>query len=164
VIAIALVLGGIALVWGVLDSRSDQPYAAPDFTLTTYSGAKYRLSDLRGKVVVINFWASWCVPCRVEAPALQQLWTDLQNQNVMILGIDQADKTEDALVHIHQYNLTYPNGPDDGIADRYGIQGLPTTIVVDPRGIVTDTILMAVEPHNLQARIEAALTHTQESP
>ena len=160
VIAITLVIGGAGLAWAILDSRNDKPYSAPDFTLTAFDGVPYRLSDLRGNVVVINFWASWCGPCRTEAPILQKLWTELKGQNVIFLGVDQADKLDQAQAHIREFGLTYPNGPDNGIVDAYHIQGLPTTIIVDPQGLVSSTILAAVDSRDLRARIQMALIST----
>ena len=162
-IAIALVIGAVLLALALLDSRNDQPYKAPDFTLTAYDGTSHHLADLRGSVVVINFWASWCVPCQAEAPVLQKLSGELKGQKVVFLGVDQADKVEDAQAHIRKFGITYPNGPDNGIVDAYRIQGLPTTIVVDPQGIVSSTILAAVNENDLLGRIELALTHPQDN-
>src|SRR5689334_10242414 len=74
-IAGALVIGIAALGWALLDARQPTNDIAPDFTLTAYDGASYQLSDLRGKVVVLNFWATWCGPCKGEVPGLVALWS-----------------------------------------------------------------------------------------
>ncbi|MEP7286259.1 MAG: TlpA disulfide reductase family protein [Chloroflexota bacterium] len=157
VIGAALVILTVALGWAILDTQHDQPYIAPDFTLTAYDGQHYHLNDLRGKVVVINFWANWCAPCRAEAPALQSIWTKLSAKDVMFIGVDQSPTQDAALAFLHEFGVTYPNGPDTGISNAYRIQGLPTTIVINREGVVTDTILAAVEPHSLESRIEVAL-------
>ncbi len=155
VIAVSLVVCFAALAWALLDSQ--QVRAAPDVTLHTYDGAAYRLHDLRGNVVVLNFWASWCGPCRAEAPGLQQVWLDLRDRGVMFLGIDQADTLDRAQAYLREFGISYPNGPDNGIVQAFGVQGLPTTIIVDSDGMIRDTLRTSVEPGHLRARVEAAL-------
>src|SRR5260221_494161 len=91
VIAAAIVILALALGWALLDARNAYPNVAPDFTLTTFDGKTVRLSDLKGKVVVLNFWATWCGPCRAEAPQLQALWQKYKDRGVLFLGVDQAD-------------------------------------------------------------------------
>ncbi|MGQ0602208.1 MAG: TlpA disulfide reductase family protein, partial [Anaerolineales bacterium] len=88
--------------------------AAPDFALTTFDGETLRLSDLRGQVVVINIWASWCVPCRDEAPVLERVWREYRDRDVVFLGVDYADTEREARAFIAEFGLTYPNGPDVG--------------------------------------------------
>lgn len=155
VIAISLLICALALAWALFDSR--QVRAAPDFSFTTFDGVVYRMQDLRGKVVVLNFWASWCGPCRAEAPALQQTWLDLRNRDVVFLGVDQADTLEAAQSYLREYAISYPNGPDNGIVLAFQVQSLPTTIIVGRDGTIRDTLWTAVEPGDLRARIEAAL-------
>jgi cytochrome c biogenesis protein CcmG, thiol:disulfide interchange protein DsbE len=154
VIAVALIVGGLAAAWAVIDSRNVRPYVAPDFTLTTYDEQTVHLADLRGKVVVLNFWASWCAPCRAEAPVLQVMASQLKD--VAFIGIAQGDTPENAQAYIKEYGITYANGPDNGIVDAYRVQGLPSTIVISPTGIVTDTILSGINIKDLIDRITAA--------
>jgi peroxiredoxin len=156
-IAGALIIGAAALIWALLDARQPTNDIAPDFTLTSYDGASYQLSTLRGKVVVLNFWATWCGPCRGEARGLVTLWSRMKERDVIFLGIDQEDKPEDARTFINEFDIPYPNGPDNGIVSAYHIQGLPTTIIVDPNGLVAARILAPTDPSNLQARIEVIL-------
>lgn len=137
------VLMAIATVgWALINHNPGQPRSgpAPDFTLTTFDGEDIRLSDLRGKVVLVNFWGSWCAPCHAEAPDLQALHERYQDQDVIILGIAYLDAPEDSLEFIEQYNITYPNGLDVGTKiseDLYHIQGAPETFVIDQQGNIT---------------------------
>ena len=156
-IAGALVICVAALIWGVLDARQPTVDIAPNFTLDGYNGVSYQLSDLHGKVVVLHFWATWCEPCRGEAPSYEALWSRLKDNNVIFLGIDQADNPDDARAFIKQFSIAYPNGPDNGIVSLYRVQGLPSTIIVDQNGLVAARILAPADPNDLQSRIEALL-------
>jgi cytochrome c biogenesis protein CcmG/thiol:disulfide interchange protein DsbE len=91
---------------------------------------------MRGKVVVINFWASWCVPCRDEAAFLQKTWEAYKDRGVVFVGVDWVDPEPDAKAYIKQYNITYLNGPDLGsaISPLYKIKGVPETYFVGRDG------------------------------
>lgn len=134
-VALTVLVFGIALV----RQQQGQPTAgpAPDFTLTTFDGAEFRLSEQRGKVVVINFWASWCGPCRDEAPAFESLWQEYKDQGVVFLGVTYADDPDDSLAFIDEFGMTYPNA-EDGKSEvskaLYRIQGVPETFVIDQQG------------------------------
>ena len=94
------------------------------------------LSDYRGRVVVLNFWASWCDPCRAESPLLERWHRRLRKQGATVLGVDVQDVSGDARAFVDEYGLTYPmlrDGPGH-IRDDFGILGLPETFVVDRRG------------------------------
>lgn len=115
----------------------------PDFTLTLFSGYEYdgqaeiHFDDFRGKVVVINFWASWCKPCEQEAAELQQAWTYYQpTGEVIFLGVDYVDTEPEALVYLKKYRITYPNGPDLGtkVSQLFRIKGVPETYFIDKTG------------------------------
>ena len=155
VIAISLTIGVLALAWALFDSREVR--SAPDFTLTAFDGAVYPMRELRGRVVVLNFWASWCGPCRAEAPGLQQAWLDLRNQDVIFLGVDQADAPDAAQQFMREFAISYPNGPDNGIVQAFQVQSLPTTIIVGRDGMIHDTLYTAVERSDLRTRVETAL-------
>jgi cytochrome c biogenesis protein CcmG/thiol:disulfide interchange protein DsbE len=109
---------------------------APDFVLTLSDGSEVRLSDLRGKAVVINFWASWCAPCRAEAPTLEETYKRYADRDVVILGITLWDTEEAAAEFRKVYGQTYPSGidPNGKIAIEYGVSGIPETYFIAPDG------------------------------
>lgn len=137
-VGVFMVLG--VLGWG-LDRSGSGPIAsgpAPDFTLTAFDGQSVTLQDLRGQVVVVNFWASWCPPCREEAAYLERTWRDHQGRGVVFLGVDWVDTEKEALAYIDEFDITYFNGPDLGtrIAQAYRIRGVPETFFIDKNGQV----------------------------
>lgn len=163
--SIVLLVGILAVVavfgWALIRSNQTQPTAgpAPDFTLTTYDGQEYRLSDLRGQVVIVNFWASWCVPCRVEAPDLQRVYDRYKDRGVTILGVAYTDTDTNALAFIDEFDMTYPTGPDLGtrISDRYNILGVPETFVIDQQGNIVKFIIAPTSEAELSALIDGLL-------
>ena len=130
----------LAAIFGVQLARQNmtQPTSGPasDFELTTFNGETFKLSDFLGQVVVLNFWASWCVPCRDEAPILEGLWQQYRTQDVVVIGIAYADNERDSLAFINEFGITYPNGADLGtrISEEYRITGVPETFVIDQNG------------------------------
>lgn len=130
---------------------------APDFSLSAFSGESLRLSDLRGQVVVINFWASWCKPCEEEAAALESTWRYYQGLGapVLFLGVDYVDTETEALAYLERWDITYPNGPDlqTRISHDYRIRGVPETFIVDQSGTV---VQIKVGPTN-QAELQQAI-------
>ena len=117
--------------------------SAPDFTLpvlsTRSNPATIHLSTLKGKAIILNFWASWCGPCNDEAPLLQKSWSGLQAQHIAFIGIDGSERTSDALKFLQQYRISYPNVQDtanSATALAYGVTGLPETIFIDQQGNV----------------------------
>ena len=136
-IAAVGVLAGL-LVWQL----THQPPAprvgqrAPAFELDRLNGpGSVSLTSLRGKAVVLNFFASWCAPCKREAPALEKVWRDYRAQGVIVLGIDTNDASNDAKQFISAHGVTYPTvGDGGGLTGKYGIQGLPATYVLNRQG------------------------------
>jgi cytochrome c biogenesis protein CcmG/thiol:disulfide interchange protein DsbE len=112
---------------------------APPFALTTFDGKAVSLEAHRGKVVVLNFWASWCYPaCYDEAPVLEASWRRVQAEGVVVLGIAIQDKDPASLEFIQRFGLTFPNAPDPAgkVSIDYGVYGVPETFVIDRRGVI----------------------------
>jgi cytochrome c biogenesis protein CcmG/thiol:disulfide interchange protein DsbE len=112
---------------------------APPFTLTLFDGSTLALEQLRGKVVFVNFWASWCPPCRAEARMLEVAWRKYREEGVVFVGVNIQDKEESARAFLKEFGVTYPNGLDRGsrIAIEYGVWGLPETFLIDRDGRIT---------------------------
>lgn len=122
---------------------SDEKGPAPDFELASLSGETFRLSEQRGKVVVINFWATWCGPCRVEIPDLIRMQEVLGSEGVQFVGISLDEEGKEIVEPFAQEaNFNYPILLDDGsISEKFGgIYALPTTIIVDRKGIIQHRI------------------------
>jgi len=115
---------------------------APDFTAARLDGAgSISLSSLRGRPVVLNFWASWCVPCRDEAPLLRQA-ERVYGDRVQLLGVDIRDARPDALRFVDRYNIEYPSVRDESldVYDAYGLTGQPETFFIDDEGVVVEHV------------------------
>lgn len=131
---------------------------APDFAFTTFSGETIRLADLRGKGVVLNFWASWCVPCRTEAPLLEATWRRERDHGIVFIGLDYLDQTYAAQAFLAEFDITYPTGPDlqSAAARRYGITGVPETFFIGPDGKIVSTVIAPLtSADDLDQRINA---------
>jgi cytochrome c biogenesis protein CcmG/thiol:disulfide interchange protein DsbE len=142
-------LGLLGMVGFTLNKRQQgtvQPGdVIPDFTLPLFSDYEYagqseiKLSDLRGKVVVLNFWASWCKPCEQEAAELQEAWELYEpTGQVIFLGADYVDTEPEARVYLQKYGINFPNGPDMGtrISQLFRIAGVPETYFIDRAGVL----------------------------
>lgn len=110
---------------------------APDFSLETFDAQTVRLADYRGSPVVINFWSSWCIPCRTEMPLLESTWRRYGN-DIHFVGVAYVDTEDAARTFLDEYDVTYPNGLDLGtrISDAYRIKGVPETYFIDREGQV----------------------------
>jgi cytochrome c biogenesis protein CcmG/thiol:disulfide interchange protein DsbE len=135
-----------------------RPAAA--FTLTSFDGAPVRLDELRGKVVVLNFWASWCYPsCYEEAPVLERGWRAYRDRDVVVLGVDIQDKDEAGRKFIRDFSLTFPNAPDpDGkVSVDYGVYGVPETFFIDRQGRIRVKHVSAVTDQVFRSTVDMLL-------
>ena len=143
-----LLWGGLGLLFVVLAIglfRSQQGQVsvgevAPDFELISFDGETYRLSDYRGSVILVNFWASWCESCKPEARDLELAYQYyLERGDVLFLGVDYVDTEPEALGYLKEFGITYPNGPDlrTRISQAYRVRGVPETFIVDQQGIIS---------------------------
>ncbi|RKD25003.1 cytochrome C biogenesis protein [Ammoniphilus oxalaticus] len=163
-IAILALLGLVA--WGIFDmgksnSGSEelsvqeesqapiglaQGYLAPDFELETIDGNKVKLSDYRGKKVLLNMWASWCPPCRAEIPDMQQFYEQNVDQNVVVLGVNltSAERQPERIPRfIEEFGMTFPIVLDEqsNVSDRYQVSSIPTSFILDSQGVIQQKIV-----------------------
>jgi cytochrome c biogenesis protein CcmG, thiol:disulfide interchange protein DsbE len=173
-VAIGLVaLLFILLVWALVSeeggdlakqaNRGDLPQA-PEFTLERLDrNGELVLSSLQGKAVVVNFWASWCRPCKEEAPFLEQVWREKRERGLVVVGYDAKDFRRDARRFAKRFGLTFPivfDGPGDQLGD-WGVTGFPETFVLDRQGRIVAAfvgdVTSAEDKQELRAAIEEAL-------
>ena len=161
-ITFGLVFGLLALLgWGLVQVNLGQVDSgmAPDFTITSFEGETITLSELRGQVVIINFWASWCPPCREEAAYLEATWRKYQDQGVVFIGVDYVDTEKEALAYMEEFDITYFNGPDLGtrISHDYRMDGVPETYYVAKNGELRGVKVGPLASPELDEKIEELL-------
>ncbi len=133
----------VVLGWGLMRTNAERPDdVAPDFEVQFFNGYEWegqptaKLSDFRGRPVVLNFWASWCVECRIEADLLEQTWQQYRDQGVVFLGVAYIDVEPKSLAYLEEFGITYPNAPDlrSSVSSKYEITGVPETFFINPDG------------------------------
>lgn len=152
----------------VLDVSERQP--APAIEGITLDGDDFALVDQIGKVVVLNVWASWCAPCRAEAPDLQLVWEETQNEGVQFVGLDTRDSDAAARAFVENFSITYPNVIDrDGrlqlqFGESLPPQAIPSTVVVDREGRVAARVLGVVSAASLRAILDPLIAEPGAGP
>jgi cytochrome c biogenesis protein CcmG/thiol:disulfide interchange protein DsbE len=140
-------------------ARGERPQA-PDFTLERLDReGQLTLSSLEGKAVVLNVWASWCIPCKEEAPFLERAWRQNRRRGLVVVGLDAKDFRRDARRFVERFGLTFPivyDGPGDTLGG-YGVTGFPETFVLDRQGKVVEAFAGAVNAEEERARLRAAI-------
>ena len=170
-VAVALVLGLLALlIWKVVHNpsspviraeQSDAIVAAPPFTKARVdTTGTLSLASLRGKVVVLNFWQSYCAPCTAEAPTLAAGAKHWAGKGVVFVGVDEQDLHAPALKFLRRFGITYPIVADNlSLTGHYGVTGYPETFFIDRRGrVIPPHVIGGVTTKTLDAGIERALT------
>lgn len=150
------------VAWGIYQNNQSQPEGgeAPDFTLPLIMDeGEFTLSEQQGNVVVVNFWGSWCGPCRDEAPMLQDNFERFQDRGVVFVGIAVKDTPRDATEYIEEFGITYPNVMDLGghMEDAYRTQGVPETFIIGRDGEITKFFFATPNELEFVEAIEDAL-------
>lgn len=140
---VILLLASVGILWAVFNFQNDEVVKlelggpAPGFTLQTLDGKTASLSDYKGKVVLVNFWASWCQPCREEMPAIEQAYETYKDQGLVVLGVNLKEKTVPVQGFVDNYKLTFPilMDTDNAVAiDLYKVKPIPTSFFIDREG------------------------------
>ena len=131
---------------------------ATPFTVTLFDGRKITLDSVKGKAVFLNFWASWCPPCRDEARDLEAAWQKVKDKNMIFIGVALQDLDKNSLEFLKEFEVTYPNGKDESgkIAVDYGTWGIPESFFIDPQGRITYKHVGGIRAALVLVKIEEA--------
>lgn len=148
VILVMILLSGLLITGCSADSESSTATvgeAAPNFTLQNLNGQSISLNDLKGKPVLVNFWATWCHPCVSEMPYIQEIYGEWSGKGLVVLAINIGDSSSEAEQFLQNHNLSLPVLLDTNkaVARRYNIRGIPTTFFIDKDGIIQEKIIGA---------------------
>jgi cytochrome c biogenesis protein CcmG/thiol:disulfide interchange protein DsbE len=156
----------IILGWGLVRATAERPDGtAPNFEMQFFDGYEWQehpsanLADFEGKVVVLNFWASWCVECLLEAELLEDTWQAYADKDVVFLGVAYIDVEPKSKAYLERFNITYPNAPDlrSSISSKYEITGVPETFFINKAGKITHIQLGPVNETMLTTLIDQML-------
>ena len=156
------------LGWGLVQTNKTRPevgQTAPEFEVTFLDGYNWEgrsvanLDDFKGKIIVLNFWASWCVECRVEAEAFEASWQKYRDSGVIFLGVAHVDIEPKSIEYLKEFNISYPNALDygDRISSDYQITGVPETFIIDTTGQVHYVQIGPIREATLNGTIEQLL-------
>jgi cytochrome c biogenesis protein CcmG/thiol:disulfide interchange protein DsbE len=154
--AVAAGSAGAGKVFGSGELLDERPRPAPPISLTLFSGQTWGLAAQRGKPSLVNFWASWCPPCRDEVPVLQQGY-QTYGDRVVFVGVDVWDTDGDARAFLQRYGATYQNGPDPAghIAIDYGLTGVPETFLIDGAGRIAHHFVGPLDQSTLDSLLSS---------
>lgn len=142
---------------GALPPSPREGFRAPDFTLALLGGGQVTLSELQGKVVMINLWASWCGPCRIEMPAIEKVYRAHKDQGFVVLGVNSTfqDNEADAAAFVRELGLSFPILLDrTGTAShRYQLRALPSTFFVDRQGVIRSAVFGAMNEALIESKV-----------
>jgi cytochrome c biogenesis protein CcmG/thiol:disulfide interchange protein DsbE len=142
------------------EQRPQVGFAAPHFSLKALDGSTYRLEGKRDKPLVVNFWASWCGPCRLEAPDLKKVYEKYKHQvDLYAVNLTKEDDWEAIRRFVQEFELPFPILLDEAgaVADRYFIQAIPTTFFVDKNGVIRHVVLGMVDADTLERQVQTLL-------
>lgn len=133
---------------------------APDFSLSDLSGQNVSLNDLKGKAVLINFWATWCYPCREEMDDLQAIYNKYKDKGVVILGVNVREGKGIVTEFANRFNITYPIllDEDGKVSDAYNVFGIPSTLFIDKDGIIRDTVMGQMDEEMIAEKVNKLIT------
>ncbi len=167
VVAFTILIGFLVMIGIGLRRAQAGPITigqkVPDFSLITFEGETLNTADYAGKVIVVNFWASWCKPCEQEAADIEAAYQYYKDSGqVVFLGVDYVDTEPEAMGFINKFGLTYPNGPDlhTSISQMFRIQGVPETYIIDPSGKLA---YVKKGPFTSLGEIQAAIERSMQS-
>jgi len=169
VMLILVAVGVLAIIgYAFYERNKETPTEgpAPAFDVTVWDwdeiampGERLSLESLKGKTVVLNFWASWCIPCQQEAPTFERVWSDYKDRGVVFIGVNTEDTDSAARDYVREYNLTYPHAPDGGgkAEEAYRITGIPETFVINGEGQIVRHFISSPNERDLRSEIDRAL-------
>ena len=162
ILALVLVAGLVGTVWAMGSRPPAAGMPASEFSLTDLDGKSHKLEQYRGKVVLLNFWATWCKPCTTEMPAMQTVYDELREKGFVVLAVNELEDEGKVREHIVAYKHTFPVLLDheNKVANQYGVFGLPVSVFIDQNGVVREYIkgglLTEARIHDIVDRIQAA--------